>query len=102
MSLFNHLRSPVTKSLFARKCFLKNPLGGAIFSCSANLWSEQPASQKTCGKKALESFKDPIRQVFISQSTDVFSNLALEDWLYRNHDFDHKVDKHKQKCYVLK
>lgn len=34
---------------------------------------------------------EPIRQVFISQSTDVFTNLALEDWLYRNHDFEHKV-----------
>lgn len=30
----------------------------------------------------------PIRKsVFISQSTDIFSNLALEDWLYRNYDF---------------
>jgi len=28
--------------------------------------------------------------VYISQSTDVFTNLALEDWLYRKHDFDHK------------
>ena len=35
--------------------------------------------------------RDPVRQVFISQSNDVFTNLALEDWLYRNHDFDHKV-----------
>jgi len=34
--------------------------------------------------------KDPVRQVFISQSNDVFTNLALEDWLYKNHDFDHK------------
>lgn len=34
--------------------------------------------------------RDPVRQVYISQSTDVFTNLALEDWLYRKHDFDHK------------
>ncbi len=33
----------------------------------------------------------PVRQVFISQSNDIFSNLALEDWLYKNHDFKHKV-----------
>ena len=33
----------------------------------------------------------PVRQVFISQSNDIFSNLALEDWLYKNHDFQHKV-----------
>ena len=36
-------------------------------------------------------YRDPVRQVFISQSNDVFTNLALEDWLYKNHDFDHKV-----------
>jgi len=35
-------------------------------------------------------FRDPIRQVFISQSNDVFTNLALEDWIYQHHDFDHK------------
>ncbi|XP_066593587.1 lipoyl amidotransferase LIPT1, mitochondrial isoform X2 [Prorops nasuta] len=30
---------------------------------------------------------EPIRKsVFISQSTDVFTNLALEDWFYRNFD----------------
>ncbi|XP_043253923.1 lipoyltransferase 1, mitochondrial isoform X1 [Colletes gigas] len=27
------------------------------------------------------------KSVFISQSTDVFTNLALEDWFYRNHNF---------------
>lgn len=27
------------------------------------------------------------KSVFISQSKDVFSNLALEDWLYKNFDF---------------
>ncbi|TRY72172.1 hypothetical protein TCAL_08451 [Tigriopus californicus] len=30
---------------------------------------------------------EPVRQVFISQSSDIFTNLALEDWLYRHHDF---------------
>lgn len=33
---------------------------------------------------------EPVRQVFISQSTDIFTNLALEDWLYRHHDFKRK------------
>lgn len=27
------------------------------------------------------------KSVFISQSKDIFTNLALEDWLYRNYDF---------------
>lgn len=30
----------------------------------------------------------PIKKsVFVSQSTDVFTNLAWEDWLYRNYNF---------------
>ncbi|XP_011309909.1 lipoyltransferase 1, mitochondrial [Fopius arisanus] len=28
------------------------------------------------------------KSVFISQSKDIFTNLALEDWLYRNYDFN--------------
>lgn len=28
------------------------------------------------------------KSVFISQSHDVFTNLALEDWIYRNYNFD--------------
>lgn len=27
------------------------------------------------------------KSVFMSQSTDIFTNLALEDWMYRNMDF---------------
>ena len=35
---------------------------------------------------------EPEKSVFISQSSDVFTNLALEDWLYRNFDFNkHRV-----------
>ncbi|SPP74728.1 lipoyltransferase 1, mitochondrial [Drosophila guanche] len=29
------------------------------------------------------------KSVFISQSNDIFTNLALEDWLYKNFDFGH-------------
>jgi len=45
-------------------------------------------SKKSQGQNTV--YRDPVRQVFISQSNDVFENLALEDWLYKNHDFDHK------------
>lgn len=31
--------------------------------------------------------KDIKKSVFISQSEDIFTNLALEDWMYRNFDF---------------
>ncbi|KAJ8679768.1 hypothetical protein QAD02_015555 [Eretmocerus hayati] len=30
---------------------------------------------------------DIKKSVFISQSTDIYTNLALEDWFYRNYDF---------------
>lgn len=32
---------------------------------------------------------DIKKSVFISQSSDIFTNLALEDWLYKNFDFGH-------------
>lgn len=31
---------------------------------------------------------DIKKSVFISQSKDIYTNLALEDWLYRNFDFN--------------
>jgi len=36
--------------------------------------------------------KNVEKSVFISQSTDVHTNLALEDWIYRNFNFDkHRI-----------
>lgn len=32
---------------------------------------------------------DIKKSVFISQSNDIYTNLALEDWLYKNFDFSH-------------
>lgn len=35
-----------------------------------------------------DSNNNSIRKsVFISQSYDIFTNLALEDWIYKNYDF---------------
>lgn len=42
------------------------------------------ASGKKAGQTAPE--EEIKKSVFISQSKDVFSNLALEDWVYRNMD----------------
>lgn len=42
------------------------------------------ASGKKSGQTAPE--EEIKKSVFISQSRDVFSNLALEDWVYRNMD----------------
>ncbi|XP_071534853.1 lipoyl amidotransferase LIPT1, mitochondrial [Panulirus ornatus] len=38
--------------------------------------------------KSKKSKTPPKRVVFISQSTDIFSNLAFEDWLYKNWSFE--------------
>lgn len=59
-----------------------------FFSPHTNHCARKYCSTRT--EERSEKFRDPVRQVFISQSNDVFTNLALEDWLYRNHDFDHK------------
>ena len=61
----------------------------------------QFATRNLPGNPVSTALKDPVRQVFISQSNDVFTNLALEDWLYRHHDFAHKVRK-LVLCWTLK
>lgn len=45
--------------------------------------------QATAKKHPIKNIPDEgiKKSVFISQSHDVFTNLALEDWLYRNFDF---------------
>lgn len=44
-------------------------------------------------RKSDEAIKQATKQikksVFISQSTDVFTNLALEQWFFKNMDFTH-------------
>jgi lipoyltransferase 1 len=44
-------------------------------------------------KKEDDQKKAPVKKsVFISQSYDIFTNLALEDWIYRNYNFsDHHI-----------
>lgn len=41
---------------------------------------------------AAPAAEEPEKSVFISQSADIHTNLALEDWLYRNFNFEnHQV-----------
>lgn len=42
---------------------------------------------KNVQNKSADGQKEIKKSVFISQSYDVFTNLALEDWIYRNYDF---------------
>ena len=49
------------------------------------------ASCNSC-KTGGTATKDLEKSVFISQSSDVYTNLALEDWMYKNFDFSkHRV-----------
>jgi hypothetical protein len=96
MISLNTVRNSV--SLFLKQKYLLQ--SKPIACAAANIWTE-PVANKNGDKKKKEvpePFRDPVRQVFISQSTDVFSNLALEDWIYRNHDFDHKVGINFYSC----
>lgn len=59
---------------------------------NANDSEAQTVSQQTKSMKhalAVKSVPDSEikKSVFISQSNDIFTNLALEDWFYRNFDF---------------
>lgn len=49
----------------------------------------QPISSDAIRRNSVEN-KDETnisKSVFISQSNDIFTNLALEDWMYKNFDF---------------
>lgn len=67
------------------------PLFTCRSSSSQSNSSDEDGTQKT--KTETNNKRDAItdaeikKSVFISQSYDIFTNLALEDWLYRNFDF---------------
>lgn len=60
----------------------------------AHLSTESFNSNKNIPKRSSKYIKsitdkDIKKSVFISQSYDIFTNLALEDWIYKNFDFAH-------------
>ncbi|EDV36017.1 uncharacterized protein Dana_GF12181, isoform A [Drosophila ananassae] len=50
---------------------------------------KKPTQAKKPNTPPIVPDTDIKKSVFISQSSDVFTNLALEDWLYKNFDFSH-------------
>ncbi|CAA9993107.1 unnamed protein product [Nesidiocoris tenuis] len=74
-------------SVLVRQCSGGTLLSGvtknaATMASSADLRPTAPAG----GQNGLS------KSVFISQSRDIFTNLALEDWMYKNFDFtDHHI-----------
>lgn len=62
--------------------------GRAITHNNYSTTSTSPPSSTSPSKGTSSKENEPIRKsVFISQSYDVFTNLALEDWIYKNYDF---------------
>ncbi|KAG4072667.1 hypothetical protein HA402_004756 [Bradysia odoriphaga] len=53
----------------------------------ANYSNRSNESNDTGRQQSPKSDGEIKKSVFISQSYDVFTNLALEDWIYRNYDF---------------
>jgi lipoyltransferase 1 len=79
-----------------KNCLNKTRLCMVLFNRPQNLatglsatGSNSHYSTERKSSKEIKCIKDTdIRKsVFISQSYDIFTNLALEDWIYRNYDF---------------
>jgi lipoyltransferase 1 len=66
----------------------KGILGVMWRSMGHNNYSTTPSSTAPPSTTSTTKESEPIRKsVFISQSYDIFTNLALEDWIYKNYDF---------------
>ncbi|XP_075238687.1 lipoyltransferase 1 isoform X2 [Lycorma delicatula] len=50
-------------------------------------FSEISISKNKTGNEVTNNESEIVKSVYISQSTDIFTNLALEDWIYKNFDF---------------
>ncbi|XP_055855040.1 lipoyltransferase 1, mitochondrial [Episyrphus balteatus] len=76
-----------------RKCLMSSSssAGGTTTTTSNtdnnNQQQQSDGSNVNKVKKITDS--EIKKSVFISQSSDIFTNLALEDWLYKNFDFSH-------------
>lgn len=85
-----------TKARLATCTLLKSNrfIGISATVLKAHLSTEKFNSNKNIPKRSSKYIKsipdkDIKKSVFISQSYDIFTNLALEDWIYKNFDFAH-------------
>jgi lipoyltransferase 1 len=62
---------------------------GAVRNRPHVMSSRKAGNYSTSTWQGSEAVRDSeiVKSVFISQSNDIFTNLALEDWLYKNFDF---------------
>ena len=76
---------------FARGVLASEAVIGKESSSIPKAWASTSAAVKVKNTRKTEDLKNsPKRTVFISQSSDIFSNLALEDWLYKNWSFERR------------
>lgn len=84
------LRKLASDALF-RGVLGSEALVGKELSSIPKAWASTSAAAKVKNTNKPAELKDaPKRTVFISQSSDIFSNLALEDWLYKNWSFERR------------
>lgn len=71
-----------------RTMMLRSTNAAAVASAFTNKTHHYSTINKEGGNKSTTADEKKIKKsVFISQSYDVFTNLALEDWIYKNFDF---------------
>ena len=72
-------------------CFYLNKTMGILRNGSKLLRFHKCSIINSCSQRNLSCFPtNHQRSVYISESQDVLTNLAFEDWLYRNENFDNK------------
>lgn len=66
-----------------------NAISDADAVNATDVTAATPASKSANKSQTIKAVPDSEikKSVFISQSNDIFTNLALEDWFYRNFDF---------------
>ena len=76
MQKYNEMNSPIVSHLFKR---------AISFHTSPQQFLKVHLSKRCSRKLSTVPLK---RSVYISQSNAIFENLAFEDWLYHNYDFE--------------
>ncbi|KAJ9587712.1 hypothetical protein L9F63_018863, partial [Diploptera punctata] len=81
LPLFSSARGMHLRLRPANKTTLSNSSSPLVSTIKFNNYS-------TTSNQRLDGAESPVaKSVFISQSNDIFTNLALEDWLYKNFNF---------------
>lgn len=69
--------------------FINSKVASRSGNCSYLLrcFSNSPVCERKQTANVVSNESEIVKSVYISQSTDIFTNLALEDWMYKNFDF---------------